>query len=45
MAKKCKNIVHEEAVKKCVSSAFYDKYTRYVLRSYVEDNDKVKFLC
>jgi len=43
MAKKCKNIVHEEAVKKTVSPAFFERYTRFMLRSYVEDNDKVKW--
>jgi len=43
MAKKCDNVVHEEVVKRFVSSSYYDKYTRYMLRSYVEDNDKVKW--
>jgi len=43
MAPKCKSVVHEEAYKKIVSPELFDKYSRYLLRSFVEDNPKVKW--
>ena len=43
MAKKCKNVVHEDVVSKFVSPASFEKYSKFVLRSYVEDNAKVKW--
>ena len=39
----CKDIVHEEAFKKLVPKNYYEKYKRFLFRSYVEDNDMVKW--
>jgi ariadne-1 len=38
---KCKCIVNEEAFKKLVSKEVLEKYTTYMLRSFVEDNAQV----
>ncbi|GAM27869.1 hypothetical protein SAMD00019534_110450 [Acytostelium subglobosum LB1] len=42
-APKCKVKVHEEAFKKLVDGPVFDKYSTYVLRSYVDDNAQVKW--
>eukprot|EP01090_Pellita_catalonica_P016142 TRINITY_DN4551_c0_g1_i1.p1 TRINITY_DN4551_c0_g1~~TRINITY_DN4551_c0_g1_i1.p1 ORF type:complete len:404 (-),score=50.42 TRINITY_DN4551_c0_g1_i1:464-1519(-) len=43
MAPGCKCVVHEEAYKKILSAARLKKYQKFLLRSFVEDNPKVKW--
>lgn len=40
---KCKCIVHEDAFKKFVNPDMFQKYTTFMLRSFVEDNLNVKW--
>jgi ariadne-1 len=42
-APKCKVRVHEEAYEALVDSDMYDKYSHYVLKSFVDDNPLVKW--
>jgi ariadne-1 len=41
----CEAIVGEDLVYELVSEDDRRKYSRYLLRSYVEDNRKVRFFC
>eukprot|EP01089_Gocevia_fonbrunei_P016035 TRINITY_DN4881_c0_g2_i1.p1 TRINITY_DN4881_c0_g2~~TRINITY_DN4881_c0_g2_i1.p1 ORF type:complete len:511 (-),score=87.18 TRINITY_DN4881_c0_g2_i1:29-1561(-) len=43
MAPNCNSVVHEEAYKKIVSPELFERYKKYLLRSFVEDNPKVKW--
>lgn len=43
MAPKCTCVVHEDAYKKIVSAEEYKTYSKYLLRSFVDDNPKVKW--
>jgi len=43
MAPKCPCVVHEDAYKKIVSEAEFKTYSKYLLRSFVDDNPKVKW--
>jgi ariadne-1 len=43
MAPKCKSVVHEEAYKKIVSPKLFEQYSKFLLRSFVDDNPKVKW--
>jgi len=43
MAPKCKCVVHEEAYKKIVSPKLFEAYSKFLLRSFVDDNPKVKW--
>lgn len=43
MAPKCSCVVHEDAFKKIVSDQLFKTYSRYLLRSFVDDNPKVKW--
>lgn len=43
MAPSCIFIVHEEAFKKCASPEKYARYKEFLLRSFVEDNPRVKW--
>jgi len=43
MAPKCGSVVHEEAVKKIVDAKEFALYSKYLLRSFVDDNPKVKW--
>jgi len=42
-APKCKCIVHEQAYKQLVSPAQFEKYNRFLMRSFVEDNTQIKW--
>jgi len=43
MAPKCRSVVHEDAFKKIVSPESFVIYNRFLLRSFVDDNPKVKW--
>ena len=43
MAPKCSSVVHEDAYAKIVSPEMFQKYSRFLLRSFVDDNPKVKW--
>jgi ariadne-1 len=43
MKPKCKDIVHEEAVKDLVSPEAYKVYSKYLERSFIDDNPLVKW--
>lgn len=40
---KCKTIVHEDAFRRIVSKELFDKYSDYLLRSFVDDNPQIKW--
>ncbi len=43
MRPKCKDIVHEEAVKRMVSPEAYVNYSKFLERSFIDDNPSVKW--
>eukprot|EP01087_Luapelamoeba_hula_P020848 TRINITY_DN717_c0_g1_i1.p1 TRINITY_DN717_c0_g1~~TRINITY_DN717_c0_g1_i1.p1 ORF type:complete len:534 (-),score=92.35 TRINITY_DN717_c0_g1_i1:159-1760(-) len=43
MAPKCTSVVHEDAYKSIVSAEDFKRYSTYLLRSFVDDNPKVKW--
>jgi len=42
-APKCKMIVHEDAYSRIVSQKLFEKYSQFMLRSFVEDNPQIKW--
>lgn len=42
-APKCQATVHEEAYKSIVSAEMYERYKKFLLRSFVEDNEESKW--
>lgn len=43
MAPKCSSVVHEDAFKRMLSAERFAKFSKYVLRSFVDDNKTVKW--